>query len=110
MSKNQIEAYNYYKKLYPTALLLFRVANNYVALCEDAIKMASSLSLTPIYDDIPKISFSSQCLENISRLADDGYEIRTIAVRNDENVFDFPDIQRLEEENHQIIDKNLLTR
>lgn len=87
MSKNQIEAYNYYKKLYPTALLLFRVANNYVALCEDAI-----------YDDIPKISFSSQCLENISRLADDGYEIRTIAVRNDENVFDFPDIQRLEEE------------
>lgn len=57
MSKNQIEAYNYYKKLYPTALLLFRVANNYVALCEDAIKMASSLSLTPIYDDIPKYHF-----------------------------------------------------
>lgn len=98
MSKNQIEAYNYYKGLYPTALLLFRVANDYVALCEDAIKVATSLSLNPINDDIPKASFPSQCLENISRLADDGYEIRTIAIRNDENVFDFPDIERLEEE------------
>lgn len=45
-----------------------------------------------------KYHFHRNAWKNISRLADDGYEIRTIAVRNDENVFDFPDIQRLEEE------------
>lgn len=98
MSKNQIEAYNYYKGLYPTAILLFRVINDYVALLEDAVKVAASLSLTPINDDIPKVSFPSQCLKYISRLADDGYEVRMIAERNDANVFDYPDIARLKEE------------
>jgi len=98
MSKNQIEAYNYYKQLCPTAILLFRVGDDYVALFDDSVKVATSLSLTLIRDDIPKVSFPARCLEHISRLADDGYKIQTIAVRNDHNVFDYPDIKRLEDE------------
>lgn len=98
MSKNQIEAYNYYRQLCPTAILLFRVGDDYVALFDDSVKVATSLSLTPTRDDIPKVSFPARCLENISQLAGDGYEIQIIALRNDENVFDYPDIERLEEE------------
>lgn len=98
MSKNQIEAYNHYKRLCPTAILLFRVCDEYVALFEDSNKVAASLSLTPINDAIPKVSFPARCLEHIAKLADDGYEVQTIAVRNDENVFDYPDVKRLEAE------------
>lgn len=98
MSKNQIEAYNFYKELCPTAILLFRVGDNYVALFDDSEKVATSLSLTPINDIIPKVSFSIRHLEYLSKLANDGYEVQTIAVRNDENVFDFPDANRLREE------------
>ncbi len=98
MSKNQIDAYNHYKRLCPTAILLFRVGDEYVALFEDSKKVAASLSLTLINDAVPKVSFPKGCLEYITKLADDGYEVQTISVRNDENVFDYPDVKRLEEE------------
>lgn len=90
MKRKQIEAYNYYKELYPEAIVLFHVGGNYVALFDDAKKVAESLS-----DELSPNAVSYEFPDSsISRIVAIGerYEIRMIDYRNAAGDYDFPDV------------------
>lgn len=95
MNAKQIEVYTYFKKLYPGAVILFHVNNEYISLYGDAKLIAQSLSLT--VNESGTLSIMDDDLQSISTISDD-YEIKMISYRNDEGKYDFPDIYRLQKE------------
>lgn len=97
MNKKQIEAYNYYKSLSPGALVLFQIGTNYVALLDDAVKVAQVLgNKCDSTEDIAEFPVSDVSI--ISRLADTGLELKMVAYRNDAGELDYPDVERLKQE------------
>ncbi len=97
MNKKQIEAYNYYKSLSPGALVLFQIGTNYVALSDDAVKVAQVLgNKCDSIEDMAAFSVSDVSL--ISELADLGMELKMVAYRNDAGELDYPDVERLKQE------------
>lgn len=95
MDKRQTEVYEYYKMLYPGYLVLYHVGEFYIALGDDATRVAGAFDRDePIteecwipYDSVDIISR----LGNISRL-------KMIDYRNEDGEYDFPDIERLKQE------------
>lgn len=97
MNKKQIEAYSYYKSLSPGAIVLFQIGTNYVALLDDAAKVAQVLgNECDLAEDIVEFPVSDVSL--ISRLADTGVELKMVAYRNDAGELDYPDVERLKQE------------
>lgn len=97
MNKKQIEAYNYYKSLSPGALVLFQIGTNYVALSDDAVKVAQVLGNK--CDSIEDMAvFPTSDVSLISELADSGMELKMVAYRNDVGELDYPDVERLKQE------------
>lgn len=97
MNKKQIEAYNYYKSLSPGALVLFQIGTNYVALSDDAVKVAQVLGNK--CDSIEDMAvFPTSDVSLISELADSGMELKMMAYRNDAGELDYPDVERLKQE------------
>lgn len=97
MNKKQIEAYNYYKSLSPGALVLFQIGTNYVALSDDAVKVAQVLCNK--CDSIEDMAvFPTSDVSLISELADSGMELKMVAYRNDAGELDYPDVERLKQE------------
>lgn len=97
MNKKQIEAYNYYKSLSPGALVLFQIGTNYVALSDDAVKVAQVLGNK--CDSIEDMAvFPTSDVPLISELADSGMELKMVAYRNDAGELDYPDVERLKQE------------
>lgn len=96
MDKKQIEAYSYYKELYPEAIVLYRIGNNYVVLGDDAAMVTNSLALTT--DRTPGVSkFPYDDLATLDKLGDT-FQLKMVAYRNDDGELDYPDIQRLKQE------------
>lgn len=97
MNKKQIEAYNYYKSLSPGALVLFQIGTNYVALSDDAVKVAQVLgNKCDSTEDMAVFPASDVSL--ISELADSGKELKMVTYRNDAGELDYPDVERLKQE------------
>lgn len=97
MNKKQIEAYNYYKSLSPGALVLFQIGTNYVALSDDAVKVAQVLGNK--CDSIEDMAvFPTSDVSLISELADSGMELKMVTYRNDAGELDYPDVERLKQE------------
>jgi DNA mismatch repair ATPase MutS len=97
MNKKQIEAYNYYKSLSPGALVLFQIGTNYVALSDDAAKVAQALGNK--CDSTEEMSvFPASDVSLISELADSGKELKIVTYRNDAGELDYPDVERLKQE------------
>ncbi len=97
MNKKQIEAYNYYKSLSPGALVLFQIGTNYVALSDDAVKVAQVLGNK--CDSIEDMAvFPTSDVSLISELADSGMELKMVAYRNDAGELDYPDVELLKQE------------
>lgn len=97
MNKKQIEAYNYYKSLSPGELVLFQIGTNYVALSDDAVKVAQVLGNK--CDSIEDMAvFPTSDVSLISELADSGMELKMVAYRNDAGELDYPDVERLKQE------------
>lgn len=97
MNKKQIEAYNYYKSLSPGALVLFQIGTNYVALSDDAVKVAQVLGNK--CDSIEDMAvFPTSDVSLISELADSGMELKMVAYRNNAGELDYPDVERLKQE------------
>lgn len=97
MNKKQIEAYNYYKSLSPGALVLFQIGTNYVALSDDAVKVAQVLgNKCDSTEDMAVFLASDVSL--ISELADSGNELKMVTYRNDAGELDYPDVERLKQE------------
>lgn len=99
MDKKQIEAYSYYKKLYPGTIVLYHIESYYVALGDDAAAVVKSLVETADGTlDIYK--FSCDDLNVIARL-EDVFQLKMVDYRNDDGKLDFPDIQRLKQEKYE---------
>lgn len=97
MNKKQIEAYNYYKSLSPGAMVLFQIGTNYVALSDDAAKVAQALgNKCNSTEEMAVFPVSDASL--ISELADSGMELKMVTYRNDAGELDYPDVERLKQE------------
>lgn len=97
MNKKQIEAYSYYKGLSPGAIVLFQIGTNYVALSDDAAKVAQVLgNKCDSTEDMAAFPVSNVAL--ISKLADTGVELKMVTYRNDAGELDFPNVERLKQE------------
>lgn len=99
MDKKQIEAYSYYKKLYPGAIVLYRVESYYVALGDDAAVVAKSLVGTAD-GTLGIYKFPCDDLDAIAKLGD-SFQLKMVDYRNDDGKLDFPDIQRLKQEKYE---------
>ena len=95
MNARQIEAYKFYKKAYPGAVVLFHIGSQYVALLEDARMIAQSLSEDENIGD--ELRFPDNDVSVISKLGDN-FQLQMIDYRNDEGFLDFPDVKRLKRE------------
>lgn len=96
MDKKQIEAYSYYKGLYPEAIVLYRIGSNYVILGDDATMVTNSLALTT--DRTPGVfKFPYDDSATLDKLGD-VFQLKMIVYRNDDGELDYPDIQRLKQE------------
>ena len=95
MNARQIEAYKFYKEMYPGAVVLFHVGVNYVALSEDALLVAQSLSKDENIGD--EFRFPDNDVSVISKLGDN-FQLQMIDYRNDEGFLDFPDVKRIKRE------------
>jgi len=96
MKHKQIEVYNHYKGLYPEAIVLFHVGSNYVALFDDAKKVAESLSDKLIHESV-SYEFPDSSISRISIIGE-LYDIRMIDYRNAAGDYDFPDVGILTKE------------
>lgn len=99
MNKRQIEAYDHFRRLYPGVIVLYHIADNYVALGEDADAVAQSLVGTAagVWDEF---GFPVDDVGFISKLGD-CFQLKIIDYRNDDGDFDYPDIQRLKQEKYE---------
>lgn len=96
MNKNQIEAYNYYKELYPRATILFHVEHNYVALLDDAKLVATILSEQPA-SNTSEYAFPDTEMQLVSKIGDIS-QVEIIDYRNDDGMLDYPDVERIKRE------------
>lgn len=96
MNKKQIEAYKYYHGLYPSALLLFHPGGGYVAMLDDARRAAEILGgQFCVVDDM--LAIPDDDISLLSKLGD-STEFRIIDYRNDRGEHDFPDVERIKQE------------
>lgn len=97
MNRKQIEAYKYYHGLYPSALLLFHPGGGYVAMFDDARRAAEILGEQfKAVDDM--LTLPDDDISVILRLGDSGVELRIIDYRNDRGERDFPDVERIKQD------------
>lgn len=96
MKTKQIEAYDFYKKLYPSAVILFHVGSHYVALQQDAESIAKTLSINIDCSD-NSISISDDDLRPLSRIGD-YHEVKIISYRGRDGNYDYPDVNQLKRE------------
>lgn len=101
MNSKTTEVYQHYKSLYGSALLLFRVLNNYEAYFDDAEIIAAILE-QPAHTDtdngltIARITLpASEILDIAARICADGRECKMIQQRNEAGIFSLPDVKRL---------------
>lgn len=99
MDKRQIEVYSYYRRLYPGVIVLYHIADNYVALGDDAVAVAQTLVGTAAGVS-EEFGFPVDDVGLIGRLGD-VFQLKMIDYRNDDGDFDYPDIQRLKQEKYE---------
>lgn len=98
MDKKKIEAYTYYKDMYPGAIILFHIGTDFVALADDAQKVAQS-QVDVLLDNAGEARISEDDLETISALGDT-FQVRMVSYRNDAGMLDYPDVDRLKQEKY----------
>lgn len=89
-----MKVYCYYKELYTSYLLFFRVANSYEAYYEDAEEVCSILNLPKnndrVFVPVEEIGIY------ISALTDNGKAVKLVSRRNNEGVFSIPNVEEIE--------------
>ena len=102
MNQIEIEAYNYYKKLYAPLIIFFRVGELCKAFKDDARVVASTLNL-PVENDCVSLE-AGVILDVAGELAGLGFQAKIIEFRGESGNFEVPDVQKLQEE--QELDEN----
>ena len=102
MNKKANEAYCYYKWQLPDTVCLFRLENTYVALCDDAVRVANYIpdaTLEESENHIASLRLPvADILDIVGILASNGVKTKMIQSRNNLGKFDFPDVKTLEDE------------
>ena len=97
MNEKQIEAYNYFRELYPGAVILYHISDNYVALGSDAVAVAKILGYAGDVTD--EFGFPSDDASIIGKLGD-VFQLKMIDYRNDDGELDYPDVGALKQEKY----------
>lgn len=96
MNARQIEVHDYYKAMYPEALILYQLTNHYAVL-GDNVEMVSKLIPT-IHVSEPGVGLLPNDISILSTLSNLGVEIQLITYRNRDGILDFPDVKRIKAE------------
>ncbi len=81
MNTRQIEAYRYYKKRYPSAVIVFHLTGRYMA----------------IFNDGHTSAFPDTDISMLSAIGEKA-EVHIVEYRNAAGEFDFPDIKQIQED------------
>ncbi len=102
MNKKANEAYCYYKRQLPDTVCLFRLEDAYVALSDDAVRVANYIPDARLEESENHIACLrlpvADILDIVGILASNGAKTKTIQSRNNLGKFDFPDVKTLEDE------------
>lgn len=102
MNKKANEAYCYYKHQLPDTVCLFRLEDAYVAICDDAAKVANYIpdaKLEECENHMASLKLPvADILDIVGILASNGVKTKMIQSRNNLGKFDFPDVKTLEDE------------
>ena len=102
MNKKANEAYCYYKRQMPDTVCLFRLDDVYVAIGDDAVRVANYISdvkLEEFDNHMTSLKLPvANILDIVGILASNGVKVKMIQSRNSLGKFDFPDVKTLEEE------------
>lgn len=96
MNAKQIEVHGHYKALHHEALILYRIPGHYMVLGEDVKRVLKSLSAIHVLES--GVGIMPDDLPVLSLFGSDGTEVRIISSRNDNGIFDLPDIERIKAE------------
>lgn len=102
MNKKANEAYCYYKRQMPDTVCLFHLEDYYVALCDDAVRVANHIpdaKLEEFDNQMTSLKLPvANILDIVGILASNGVKTKIIQSRNNLGKFDFPDVKTLENE------------
>lgn len=102
MNKKANEAYCYYKRQMPDTVCLFRLEDCYVALCDDAVRVANYIPdarLEEFDNQMASLKLPvTDILDIVGILASNGVKAKMIQSRNNLGKFEFPDVKTLENE------------
>lgn len=96
MNAKQIEVHSYYKDLYPNALILYKLPDQYMILGLDVDVAQESIPEIQIVE--PGVGLIPDKASMLSALSADGMEVHIVLYRNDAGVLDLPDIAKIKEE------------
>lgn len=102
MNKKANEAYCYYKRQMPDTVCLFRLEETYVAVGDDAVRVANYIpdaTLEEFDNQMASLKLPvADILDIVGILASNGVKTKMIQSRNNLGKFDFPDVKTLENE------------
>lgn len=104
MDSKILKAYEHYKSLYGSTLLLFLVRDSYEAYFDDAATISSILEISQYTEltennGLSKIRISDcNVLDIVKILHDHGHECKLIQQRNAQGVCDIPDVETIQKE------------
>lgn len=93
MDRKRIRTHDYYKRLYPAYVVLYRVGDDYLALGDDAMAVAQALGGEA---SNAEYRFRYDDLDSISKLGE-RFKLKMVSYRKGE-IFDLPNILRLQKE------------
>lgn len=102
MNKKANEAYCYYKRQMPDTVCLFRLEGYYVAVGDDAVRVANYIpdaTLEEFDNQMASLKLPvADILDIVGILASNGVKTKMIQSRNNLGKFAFPDVKTLENE------------
>lgn len=96
MNAKQIEVHGYFKAMHTEALILYHLSGQYMVLGEDVSRAKKSITNIQIMEE--GVAVMPDDIRLLSALSTDGTEVHIVQYKNDNGVFDLPDIHRLKEE------------
>lgn len=96
MNTKQIEVHDYFKAMYPEALILYHLPGQYMVLGDDVSRAQKSIVNIQITES--GVAVMPDDIRLLSALSTDDFEIHIVQYKNDNGTLDLPDTHRLKEE------------
>ena len=98
MNQKAIEAWNYYKKMFPSFHIFFRQGDTYKVFGDDAENVSDALGV-PLVDG--EVTFPADTiLDTVSKLYESGIVAKLISYRtgDEDSQYEIPDVAELDKE------------